>query len=223
MQERLDPRLRGRWGATRVRLVVVLTVAFTCLSLTAAAFWYGDYRYELPTPKPLGLVQAARGTRLPADRWLGERAPALRERPIIFHFFNPDCPCTRFNVDHVRALNARFGSHVAFIAVAQTDASDDELSKAIDDLALGFPYLVDRDGRMAAEAGVYSTPQAVLVNERRELLYRGNYNVSRYCTDPRTEFVRIALESLTTKGNQTPPDTPAYGCVLPSTSPEHAL
>ena len=70
---------------------------------------------------------------------------------------------------------------------------------------------------IANAAGVYATPQAVLVNARRELVYRGNYNTSRYCSNPETEYVRIALESLV--GRSAPanlPESPAYGCELPS-------
>lgn len=54
---------------------------------------------------------------------------------------------------------------------------------------------------------------------QRTLLFRGNYNVSRYCTDPGTEFACIALESVV---NHTPlpPATQtaliAYGCELPA-------
>jgi hypothetical protein len=82
--------------------------------------------------------------------------------------------------------------------------------------------VVDRRGAIAAEAGVYSTPQAVLVDERGRLAYRGNYNVSRYCVDPRTEFARLAIESLLAKQSVTVPETEAYGCELPARVAERA-
>ena len=69
---------------------------------------------------------------------------------------------------------------------------------------------------------MYSTPQAVIADREGRLAYRGNYNVSRYCTDPKTPFVRIALEKLTTidavtiGGGVSQTEQPAYGCELPS-------
>ncbi len=198
-----------------VRIAVVLGVFAFSFATVAAAFWYGDFRYDLPTPRPAGLVQSARGTKLPVELWV--QSEPVEKRPVLLHFFNPECPCTRFNVEHVRALHSRFGASVLFVAVAQSNQEDDaELAESVRRLDFGFPYVKDPDGRIAAQAGVYSTPQAVLVNEHHELVYRGNYNVSRYCTDPRTEFVRLALESLRVPHGATPPDAPAYGCTLPS-------
>ena len=54
----------------------------------------------------------------------------------------------------------------------------------------------DSLGALADACGVYSTPQAVILNAEGKLIYRGNYNSSRYCTDPSSEFARITLDSL---------------------------
>jgi hypothetical protein len=56
------------------------------------------------------------------------------------------------------------------------------------------------------------------VDRTGRLAYRGNYNVSRYCTDPRTEFVRIALEQMVAETDKLAslPNLAAYGCELPS-------
>jgi len=42
--------------------------------------------------------------------------------------------------------------------------------------------LVDADGSLAKMVGVYSSPQAVIVDTRGALYYRGNDNLARYCT-----------------------------------------
>ncbi|NUP07402.1 MAG: redoxin domain-containing protein [Polyangiaceae bacterium] len=198
------------------RIAVVALVVATCLSFSGYLFWREDVRYSLPTPRPDGLVQPPAGSSLEVDAWLAAaNLPPRAGRPVLLHFFNPECPCTRFNVDHVRKLHARFGERVEFIAVAQTSLSGHELDAAMAELKLGIPHFVDTNGRVAAAAGVYSTPQAVLVDAEQKLVYRGNYNVSRYCTDPETEFVRIAIESLESS-REAPRETPAYGCELPT-------
>jgi len=44
--------------------------------------------------------------------------------------------------------------------------------------------------------GIHSTPQAVVIDAKSRLQYRGNCNRSRYCTDNKTEFVKIAIDQL---------------------------
>jgi hypothetical protein len=211
--------VQGSGGRSRWRIGVVLAGTIASLALAGTVFWHEDARYSRPTPRPEGLIQPARGERLPVERWLGDaRVPA--GQPVLLHFFNPYCPCSRFNLDHVRELRHEFGARVAFVGVIQATVQDESERKDIErrlaDLGFDLPYVVDVSGTIAKEAGVYSTPQGVLVDDHAALVYRGNYNVSRYCTDRRTQFVRLALESLVGSGVSMPPDTPAYGCQLPS-------
>ena len=49
-----------------------------------------------------------------------------------------------------------------------------------DKFGLDIPVLFDSS--LAKACGVYSTPQAVLIDNNQNLYYRGNYNRSRYCT-----------------------------------------
>ncbi|MBL8910953.1 MAG: hypothetical protein JNM17_09650, partial [Archangium sp.] len=78
------------------------------------------------------------------------------------------------------------------------------------------PLLLDPDSELADALAVYSTPQAVLLDGARTLIYSGNYNTSRYCTDPKTEFVRLALEQLDRDTAAPLPELPAWGCQLPA-------
>ncbi len=199
----------------RGKVVIVFGVASLCLAYAVAAFWYGDVRYSLPTPRPPDLVEPPVGGLLPVDEWIAGAGVRRDGRPVLLHFFNPDCPCTRFNAAHLGTLRARFGDLVRFVGVAEAPAGLD-VREAVAELELGIPVVVDDDGRIAARAGVYSTPQAVLVGSGGELVYRGNYNASRYCTDPRTEYVRIALEALARDASEhAPRGTLPYGCSLP--------
>ncbi|GAB3903297.1 hypothetical protein GCM10028803_31490 [Larkinella knui] len=83
-------------------------------------------------------------------------------------------------------------------------------------LELNLPVMFDKS--IAAVCGVYSTPQAVLLDSKNRLYYRGNYNRSRYCTDERTSYAKRALIGLLNKdANQVidPLAVRAYGCSLP--------
>lgn len=201
-----------------MRVRIVAAGSALLFAVIAVAFWYADIRYSLPTPRPPDLHQAPLGTTIAVDQWLVEAGFDPPKRPVLVHFFNPDCPCSRFNVDHLRTLHARFGDRVFFVAAVQSNRSKAEIDDKMRALRLEIPYFIDVDGRRAGEVGVYSTPQAALVDATGRLVYRGNYNTSRYCTDPRTEFVRIALEHLLANDPAaSTPELPAYGCKLPST------
>lgn len=209
-------------------LVALAAVGF--FAAAGAAFWYQDVRYSLPTPRPQALVQPPLGTELHLDEWLRPAGIGAKDKPVLLHFFNPDCPCSRFNLSHLRELRARFGDRVSFVAAVQpyeegelNDEDRAELKRAMIRLDVDIDWFIDTGGRLAALAGVYSTPQAVLTDSRWRIVYRGNYNVSRYCTDPKTQFVRLALEKLVSEDSKPSlgvagraSEPPAYGCELPS-------
>jgi hypothetical protein len=202
---------------SRARVAIVAVSAALLFAIIAAGFWYEDLRYALPTPRPAALSQPPRGTAIPVRQWLRPVGLDAGERPVLVHFFNPDCPCSRFNLEHLSQLRATFGDRVLFVAAIQNEAADDEIDAKVRELDLGIPHFADRGGKRAGEAGVYSTPQAVLVDAEDRLVYRGNYNTSRFCTDPRTEFVRLALEGLVGESRAPlPKEFPAYGCELPA-------
>ena len=85
-----------------------------------------------------------------------------------------------------------------------------------DKLGVDIPVLFD--GALPAACGVYSTPQAVLLDTHRRLYYRGNYNQSRYCTDEKTSYAKIAIEGLLHAQSRLAFGQlalRAYGCSLP--------
>lgn len=182
----------------------------------AFIFWQYQWKYSLPTPVPEGYHAVARGTlvQLPAS------AQALRTRngkPLFLHFFNPDCPCSRFNMPQFKALVDQYGDKIDFAIVVMGPKAF--TAAAIQNkFNLPHPLPVLQDSAVAAACGVYSTPQAVLIDARGQLYFRGNYNRSRYCTDERTSFAKQALDGLL-QGNYSlifsPLALQAYGCQLP--------
>jgi hypothetical protein len=180
-------------------------------------FWYQDWRYSFPTPRPEGLLQPPLGTLMAVAQLLPGRAPQDSSRPLLVHFFNPNCPCSRFNVDHIQELNRIYQGRVNFIAVLEEDTTD-KLVAGYQKLGLPFQAVVDSSGAIAQALGVYSTPQAAILDPRGALVFRGNYNSSRYCTDPASQYARIALDAFL--AHKPPPAMEpaaliAYGCPLP--------
>jgi hypothetical protein len=183
----------------------------------AVIFWRYEWKYSMPTPIPANY----HAVRLGAPLTLPVTAASLLpddHKPLFLHFFNPDCPCSRFNMPQFRALVRQYGEQARFAIVVMSDTkfTAAELQKKFD---LPYPIPVLADSAIAAVCGVYSTPQAVIIDKDHRLFYRGNYNRSRYCSDEKTGYARLALAGLL--GNDhtqqfDPLALKAYGCQLPT-------
>ncbi|MGV3558781.1 MAG: redoxin domain-containing protein [Larkinella arboricola] len=172
-----------------IRKSLVMMWLLVLLSAVIALFWYNDWLYQLPTPVPENYKPVKTGTVIA----LQDRLELPANKPVLLHFFNPDCPCSRFNKPHFKALVRQFGQQVAFVVVVMSTKtySVQQIQEKI-----GLPLPVLFDPSVAALCGVYSTPQAALLDAKHRLFYRGNYNRSRYCTDEKTSYAKIALTEL---------------------------
>jgi hypothetical protein len=181
------------------------------VSIVAGLFWYNDMVYSLPTPLPANYKAVPLGTVI--------KLPVILcgygNKPLLLHFYNPDCPCSRFNVKSFKSLVAQYRGRVNFAIVVLS-------KKAIDPQSVrnkfGYDIPVLPGAAIAKVCGVYSTPQAVLLDAESKLYYRGNYNRGRYCTAEKTSFARIAIENILSNNNHpvfNPLALKAYGCQSP--------
>lgn len=177
-----------------------------------ALFWYNEWVYSLPTPIPQDYVEVKPGTAIV----LPARLLALNNKPVFIHFFNPSCPCSRFNIPHFQSLVKAYEGRVNFAAVVlhKKSYTEEEVRRK-----LGVDIPIIFDAGLATSCGVYSTPQAVLINTDHKLYYRGNYNKSRYCNDKNSNYAQMAIDSLLRKRFDVkfnPLALKAYGCELPT-------
>jgi len=194
-----------------VKKALTIALLLVTFSSMAGIFWYADWRYSLPTPVPAGYHLITTG----AYVQLAGKLPVEANKPIFLHFFNPDCPCSRFNIPFFKSLVRQYGNRVSFAIVVLNNRSYSakQIKEKFDiDIPISF------DSTLAAECGVYSTPQAVLLDAGHHLYYRGNYNKSRYCSDSRSNYAKMAIDSLF--GHVAQPvfagfALKAYGCQLP--------
>jgi hypothetical protein len=198
-----------RERSVRGALIAVWLLLLLCG--VALTFWYQQLRYERPTPVPPHYRSVSGGAEVPLRKYLGSD----QRKPVLLHFFNPDCPCSRFNMCHVKELIADYGRQVDFVVVLMNEryATAGQVAEKFD---LQVPVIVSPE--LASACGVYSTPQAALLTSAYRLYYRGNYNTNRYCTDPKTEFARHAILDLLKHQPIVTADaraTTAYGCSLP--------
>jgi hypothetical protein len=210
-----DPSTPLGPGQLLWRRLAVVGFAAAALVAMGVVFWERDLQYSLPTPRPDGVRDVPLGARPTLPATLAHAIARQPAAPLLLHFYNPDCPCSRFNRDHVEELRRRFAGAVHVVEVLETTPGVTTTS------GIDVPHVVDADGAIAAAFGVYATPQAVLLDGERRLRYRGNFNTTRYCSEPKTQFVRLAIEALLGTGAPVtdPRAATAYGCPLPS-SPE---
>lgn len=187
-----------------------LTILFSGI---AYLFWHNEYVYSLPTPIPVSYKPLSIGEKVNLE----DNLIPLQARPVLLHFFNPACPCSRFNIPHIQTLVEKYKTKINFVVVVLSKDSSYTENDIQDKFDLTVPVSFDQS--LAQKCGVYSTPQAVILDANQQLYYRGNYNKSRYCTDKLSNFAQMAIDSLLSSI-----DTPLfselatdpYGCQLPT-------
>jgi len=191
------------------KLLVGLWMLLLCAAISVL-FWQNEFKYSLPTPVPKNYHEIAMGSKIEL------KCCVTDTRPIFIHFFNPDCPCSRFNIPHVSGLIKKYGDQINFKIVVlnkQKDFTIEEIQKKFD---AKIPVYFDEN--IAKNCGVFSTPQAVLLDGSRKLYYRGNYNKTRYCTNADSNYAQMAIDSLLKQTKSPSFDAlalRAYGCSLP--------
>jgi AAA15 family ATPase/GTPase len=187
----------------------VLLFLFNCI---AFLFWYFEWQYNLPTPQPANNKVVHIGDKIELNFFTGKP----NNKPTFLHFFNPNCPCSKFNLPHFKALVKKYQASINFYIIISNNNSTDAAEYLQKKLEVTIPVIIDSS--IAKNCGVYSTPQAVLITNNNLLYYKGNYNSSRYCTDQKSNYAQIAIQSLLSNiSNPTINQNAiiAYGCAMP--------
>src|SRR3954469_10669821 len=79
-------------------------------------FWYSEWRYSLPTPIPANYQAVSIGSKID----ISNKFHFTNTAPTFLHFFNPDCPCSRFNISYFKKLVAEYGTRINFAVVVIT-------------------------------------------------------------------------------------------------------
>lgn len=193
-----------------IKSIIVIFIFFLSLAIIGMIFWEQELQYTQPTPLPKDYVPVSIEEAIDLD------IPLLKtnNKPKLLHFYNPDCPCSRFNSPHFSSLIRKHEKMVDFYVVVNFDEHVATVKEAFGEK---IQVITDKEGEIAKACGVYATPQAVIIDQKGMLYYKGNFNKSRYCTDPETNYAAMALDALLA---QEPAPafgqlaTTAYGCEL---------
>src|SRR5438105_13071297 len=147
-------------------IIPLLTLLFTAIGLI---FWFSELRYSLPTPVPQNYHAVKQGEYIE----MAGKLPVTAGKPVFLHFFNPDCPCSRFNIPHFKSLVKQYGDKINFAVVVLSKDKNYTAEEIQEKFGLNVPVFFDKS--IADNCGVYSTPQAVILNDSYKLYFRGNY------------------------------------------------
>lgn len=188
----------------------------TILFAIGFLFWKQEIQYLLPTPIPSNYQPQALGEKI--DFSFKNKLDSTKA--TLVHFYNPHCPCSKFNFTHYQELYKEYKDQINFVFVYHTGNSLDkqEQQKIQEDIQeISDLSLYDEKKKIAKNCGVYSTPQAVLLTPQHTLFYRGNYNKARYCTTADSKYTQQAIKALI-NGEGLPNfsklATTPYGCEL---------
>jgi hypothetical protein len=196
----------------------IISFSLIMLSLTTFigwVFWKQELQYSLPTPVPSNFVDVKIGGKVNLKTQLEIRD----SNPVFLHFFNLECPCSRFNLKEFESLAHKYKNQIHFFVVIQSE-DDNAVDQFKRKYELDVPTILDKEGIISDKCGIYSTPQAVLLDKSSALYFKGNYTRTKFCTLKETKFVEIAINYLL-KNEPLPLSmqyalSEPYGCSLPS-------
>lgn len=181
----------GNFSTRMLRIFIFLISMATAFALIGYIFWEEDIKYSLPTPVPADFREVATGQKISLEKFLKTDS----QKPVFLHFYNPRCPCSRFNAEEFRSLVKLYSSSIDFRVIIQSE-NENAVNKFRNKYALDVPVIFDRDGKISDECGIYSTPQAVILDQNSVIYYKGNYNKARFCNSKETRFAAKALDHL---------------------------
>jgi peroxiredoxin len=204
-----------KFTAITRKLILFSIVIPTAGILIGWVFWKQELQYAMPTPVPVNFVDVKPGTTVD----LAKEIPSTAGKPTLLHFFNFDCPCSRFNMRDFESMAKEFGNDVNFYVIIQSEDEDDR-ERFKEKYGLDIPTILDKDGSISDKCGIYATPQGVLLDKDFTIYFKGNYNIARYCTKKETKFAELAIGHLL-KNEPLPLALQyalkePYGCSLPS-------
>jgi hypothetical protein len=116
----------------------------------------------------------------------------------------------------VSGLIKKYGDKIDFNIVVLNKEKNFTIAEIQEKFGADIPVFFGEE--IAEKCGVFSTPQAVLLDASQNLYYRGNYNKTRYCTNADSNYAEMAIDSLMNQNNKPTFDALAlrsYGCSLP--------
>lgn len=181
---------------SRQRLYVGMALLTIWLASMAIAFWWFQYR-NVQTFTPQAVFFDSQTLQAQLQQLLlhvthRHNQPAA----TVVHFYNPGCPCNKFNERHVRDLIAQYGRQgVRFIVMVSADLATDQ-EQALQQARQVFNDPAVIDVQLAKEIRPPSSPAVAILDAQDQLAYFGPYSIGATCSVQNGAYVETTLDKL---------------------------
>jgi peroxiredoxin len=92
----------------------------------------------------------------------------------LFVFLSPECPLCQNYSAKLNDLSRHYGANVITYGIIPGKAySNDVIKNFIEQYNIQFPLLIDHDKKLTSYLHAVVTPQAILLNDKNQLVYKG--------------------------------------------------
>jgi len=141
---------------------------------------------------------------------------------LVIIFSCNHCPYVQAWEDRIINVQSNYADHgVQLIAISANDTTEypadsfSEMVKRSNIKSFNFPYLYDESQNVAKAYGAERTPEVFVFDNTQKLAYHGaiddNYEDP---TSVKEQYLRNALDAITTNGTPSIPETPPVGCTI---------
>ena len=140
---------------------------------------------------------------------------------IVIVFVTTDCPIANYYQPTLSRLSDEFTARDVpfFLCHSDRNATLEEVTKHADEFKPTASVLLDSDQTIARHLDAKVTPEAFLIDRDGKTQYRGRINdlyadYGKRRSAPRTNDLRVAIESFLAGENIASPKTRAVGCYI---------
>lgn len=191
---------------------------------TIFSFWWFQFRnvqafdIDAITNKTVFFESGELGARL--ETLVSKEQQGNKLKPVsVVHFWNPECPCNRFNEVHVKKIISEYADkNVQFtIMVSGNSAEKRKLQEDRARKIFTHQAVINIRSDWPMEKGPPSSPAVGVINNHGELVYFGPYSLGANCSPDKGKFVENILDHLNDekKIQKKQLNTLAVGCFCP--------
>ncbi len=137
--------------------------------------------------------------------WLKKLTKDTNKTALYLHFTNERCPYNDLGYESFISLYEQFAKEVSFAIVYDKSQTHEQIENIIKTHGLEqVKAICDEEGKIRKALSIHSLPRAVIISNKSELFYEGNYNHSSIlCGFGSIDYGRVALSALL-KGEELP-------------------
>jgi len=193
---------------------LALGIISVWLIATVIAFWWFQVKDLRPFDLQMSSQIEDQSLALQLKQLVKDQDRNSPEHGYIINFWRPGCSCSRFNISHVKSLNAQYrkqGISVITLVPASADYSNEHLTQMAEE-KFATPAIIVNDRLFSGASRIPAIPSAAILNRNGQLHYFGPYNDGAFCGIGGTRFVEKVADLLIEDENPNIINTLSYGC-----------